>query len=167
MRYRDARTCSGILFNHVSPRHGLEFAPRKVASGVARIKRGLQRERRLGNLDAQRDWGYAPDYVRGIWAMLQQERPDDFVLATGRTHTVRHLCELAFGHVGLGYRDHVVSAGRYLRPAEVDLLVGDAAKARSALGWAPRTSFEDLVALMVEAELALLDKGEPVATSPY
>jgi GDPmannose 4,6-dehydratase len=149
----DMFACSGILFNHVSPRHGLEFAPRKIANGVARIKKGLQQTLELGNLEAQRDWGYAPEYVRGMWLMLQQEKPDNYVLATGRTNTVRHLCEVAFGHVGLDYREFVVSGDQYMRPADVDLLVGDARKAQQVLGWEARTTFEELVALMVDAEV--------------
>jgi GDPmannose 4,6-dehydratase len=155
--------CSGILFNHVSPRHGLEFAPRKIANGVARIKFGLQKELRLGNLEAQRDWGYTPDYVRGMWLMLQQEQADDYVLATGHTHTVRRFCELAFAQVGLDYRDYVVADEQYFRPAEVDLLVGDASKARRTLGWEPTTSFEELVKIMVEAEVRQLERQSLMA----
>ncbi len=147
---------SGILFNHVSPRHGLEFAPRKIANGVARIKLSLRDRLPLGNLDAQRDWGYAPDYVRGMWLMLQHDQPDDFVLATGRTHSVRSFCELAFGHVGLDYRQYVETDEQFIRPAEVDLLIGDASKARRTLGWEPTTSFESLVAIMVDAEMERL-----------
>lgn len=155
--------CSGILFNHVSPRHGLEFAPRKIANGVARIKFGLQKQLRLGNLEAQRDWGYTPDYVRGMWLMLQQEQPDDYVLATGHTHTVRRFCELAFAQVGLDYRDYVVADEQYFRPAEVDLLVGDASKARRRLGWEPATPFEELVKIMVEAEVHQLERQSLMA----
>ncbi len=151
---------SGILFNHVSPRHGLEFAPRKIANGVARIQLGLRDRLPLGNLDAQRDWGYAPDYVRGMWLMLQHAEPDDFVLATGRTHSVRLFCELAFGHVGLDYRQYVETDEQFIRPAEVDLLIGDASKARRALGWEPTTSFESLVAIMVDAELERLARTQ-------
>jgi GDPmannose 4,6-dehydratase len=150
--------CSGILFNHVSPRHGLEFAPRKIANGVARIKHGLQKQLKLGNLEGQRDWGYTPDYVKGMWLMLQQEQPDDYVLATGRTHSVRQFCRLAFEMVGLNYQDYVVTDDEFFRPAEVDLLIGDAGKARQELGWEATTSFEQLVTLMVEAELAELKK---------
>ena len=150
--------CSGILFNHVSPRHGLEFAPRKIANGAARIKAGLQKELKLGNLAAQRDWGYTPDYVRGMWLMLQQAQPDDYVLATGRTQTVAHFCELAFGQLGLDYHDYVVADDKFFRPAEVDLLVGDPSKARERLGWQTQTSFEELVHLMVEAEVTALDR---------
>jgi GDPmannose 4,6-dehydratase len=152
----DLFACSGILFNHESPRRGLEFVTRKIARGVARVKLGLDRELHLGNLEARRDWGFAGDYVRAMWLMLQQEGPDDYVVATGQTHAVRRFCEVAFGHVGLDYREHVVQDERFMRPVEVDLLVGDAAKARATLGWQPETSFEALVALMVDAELALL-----------
>lgn len=144
---------SGILFNHESPRRGLEFVTRKVTDGVARIKLGLARELRLGNLEARRDWGFAGDYVRAMWSMLQQDAPDDYVVGTGRTWSVRQLCEVAFGYVGLDYRDHVVQDERFFRPAEVDLLVADAAKARRALGWEPDVSFEQLVQMMVEADL--------------
>jgi GDPmannose 4,6-dehydratase len=154
----DLFACSGILFNHESPRRGLEFVTRKIAYGVARIKLGLDRELRLGNLDAQRDWGFAGDYVEAMWLMLQQDRPDDYVIATERTHTVRRFCEIAFGHVGLNWQDHVILDERFVRPAEVDLLIGDATKAHTALGWHPKTSFEDLVAMMVEADLAALQE---------
>lgn len=147
---------SGILFNHESPRRGLEFVTRKISNGAARIKLGLDEELRLGNLDARRDWGFAGDYVEAMWLMLQQEQPDDYVVATGETHSVREFCELAFGHVGLDYRDYVVQDERFMRPAEVDLLIGDPAKAQSALGWKPRTSFPDLVRMMVDADLQLL-----------
>jgi GDPmannose 4,6-dehydratase len=144
---------SGILFNHESPRRGLEFVTRKIAHGVARIKLGLDRELRLGNLDAQRDWGFAGDYVEAMWLMLQQPLPGDFVVATGETHSVREFCELAFGHVDLAWQDHVTIDERYFRPAEVDLLVGDASRAREVLGWAPRTTFAELVRSMVDADL--------------
>ena len=149
----DLFAVSGICFNHESPRRGHEFVTRKIARAAARIHLGLQDELRLGNLDAQRDWGYAPDYVRGMWMMLQQNRPDDFVLATGRTHTVQHFVDLAFKAVGLDYQDYVVQDPRFMRPADVDLLVGDPAKARQQMGWHAATSFEDLVKIMVEAEL--------------
>ena len=145
---------SGILFNHESPRRGLEFVTRKVTDGVARIKLGLARELRLGNLEARRDWGFAGDYVRAMWMMLQQSTPDDYVVGTGRTWSVRQLCEVAFGCVGLDYREFVAQDERYFRPAEVDLLVADATKARDVLGWSPDVAFEQLIQMMVEADLA-------------
>jgi GDPmannose 4,6-dehydratase len=148
--------CSGMLFNHESPRRGLEFVTRKITNAVAQIKLGLSKELRLGNLDAQRDWGFAKDYVKAQWLMLQQDQPDDFVIATGETHSVRHFCEVAFGYVGLNYQDYVVVDERFYRPAEVDLLVGDPAKAKAKLGWQPETSFQQLVEMMVDADLALL-----------
>jgi GDPmannose 4,6-dehydratase len=151
---------SGILFNHESPRRGLEFVTRKIANGVARIKHGLDRELRLGNLDAQRDWGFAGDYVTAMWKMLQQDQPGDFVVATGETHSVREFCELAFGHVDLAWQDHVVIDERFFRPAEVDLLVGDPVRARETLDWAPRTSFPDLVQMMVEADVELVARQQ-------
>jgi GDPmannose 4,6-dehydratase len=150
---------SGICFNHESPRRGHEFVTRKIARGAARIKRGLQSELHLGNLDAQRDWGYAPDYVRGMWLMLQQDEPEDFVMATGRTHTVQRFAELAFEAVGLNWEDYVVQDPRFMRPADVDLLVGDPSKAKQKLDWETTTSFEELVQLMVEAELEAIDQG--------
>jgi GDPmannose 4,6-dehydratase len=149
----DLFAVSGICFNHESPRRGHEFVTRKIARGAARIKRGLQKEVRLGNLDAQRDWGYAPDYVYGMWLMLQQDSPDDYVLATGRTHTVERFAELAFEAVGLDYHDYLLQDPRLMRPADVDLLVGDPSRAQHRLGWRAETSFEDLVRIMVEAEL--------------
>jgi GDPmannose 4,6-dehydratase len=149
----DLFACSGICFNHESPRRGHEFVTRKIARTAARIKRGLQDELQLGNLDAQRDWGYAPDYVRGMWLMLQQDQPDDYVLATGKTHTVQRFMELAFETVGLDAKDYVVQDPRFMRPAEVDLLVGNSQKAKDQLGWQPETTFEELVRIMVEAEL--------------
>ena len=152
---------SGILFNHESERRGKEFVTRKISDGVARIKLGLQKELRLGNLDAQRDWGFAGDYVRAMWLMLQQERPDDYVVATGRTHAVRDFVRLAFEAVDLRWEDHVVVDPRYYRPAEVDLLVGDASKARRVLGWEPETSFEELVESMVRADLERLRPFAP------
>ncbi|HEY0735508.1 MAG TPA: GDP-mannose 4,6-dehydratase [Herpetosiphonaceae bacterium] len=148
--------CSGMLFNHESPRRGLEFVTRKITHTAAQIKLGLASELRLGNLDAQRDWGYAKDYVKAQWLMLQQDQPDDYVIATGQTHPVSHFCEVAFGHLDLDYRDYVVQDERFMRPAEVDLLVGDPTKAREQLGWVPETSFEELVVMMVEADLKLL-----------
>ena len=147
---------SGILFNHESPRRGMEFVTRKVTDGVARIKLGLESELRLGNLDAKRDWGFAGDYVRAMHLMLQQEIAEDFVVATGETHSVRELLDLAFGHLGLRWQDHVVADERFLRPADVDLLVGDAAKARQKLGWEPTVDFAQLVAMMVESDLRRL-----------
>jgi len=148
--------CAGILFNHESPRRGLEFVSRKIADGAARIKLGLADELRLGSLEAKRDWGYAPDYVRAMWLMLQQDEPDDYVVATGAQHSVQDFCELAFRHLGLNWQDHVVTDPQYLRPAEVWELVGDAAKARTVLGWEPTVSFPELVAVMVEADLKRL-----------
>jgi GDPmannose 4,6-dehydratase len=144
---------SGILFNHESPRRGLEFVTRKVTDGVARIKLGLARELRLGNLEARRDWGFAGDYVRAMWLMLQQDSPDDYVVGTGHTWSVRQLCDIAFACVDLDYHDFVVQDERYFRPAEVDLLVADAAKARTVLGWEPDVSCKDLIGMMVEADL--------------
>jgi GDPmannose 4,6-dehydratase len=154
----DLFACSGILFNHESPRRGLEFVTRKITNGVARIKLGLADELRIGNLEARRDWGFAGDYVEAMWLMLQQDTPDDYVVCTGTTHSVREFCEAAFEHVGLNYLDYVVQDPRFYRPAEVDLLVGDPRKARAALSWEPRISFEDLVSMMVDADLGLLGK---------
>ena len=150
----DMYAVSGILFNHESPRRGLEFVTRKISDGVARIKLGRASELRLGNLDAQRDWGFAGDYVRAMWMMLQQDTPADYVIATGITHTIRRACEVAFGHVGLDWEKHVVIDKRFLRPAEVDLLVGDASKARRELGWEPTVTFEQMMASMVDADIA-------------
>src|SRR5881409_673884 len=149
---------SGILFNHESPRRGLEFVTRKVTDGVARIKLGLARELRLGNLEARRDWGFAGDYVRAMWLMLQQEAPDDFVVGTGETHTVQEFVEIAFDHAGLDWREWVHEDPALLRPAEVERLVGDASKARRVLGWAPRVSFRELVEMMVRADLERLQR---------
>ena len=149
----DMHASSGILFNHESPRRGLEFVTRKIANGVARIKLGLDTEIRLGNLDAQRDWGFAGDYVDAMWRMLQQDEPGDFVISTDETHSVREFCEIAFARVGLNWEDHVVIDERFFRPAEVDLLVGDATHARTVLGWEPKTPFRDLVNMMVDADL--------------
>ena len=154
----DLHASSGILFNHESPRRGLEFVTRKVTHGVARIKAGLDTEIRLGNLESQRDWGYAADYVRAMWAMLQREQPDDFVIASGETHSVRELCEVAFSSVGLDYSDHVVVDPAFIRPAEVDLLVGDATKARTQLGWKCDTDFYALVEMMVAADTKALQR---------
>jgi GDPmannose 4,6-dehydratase len=154
----DLHASSGILFNHESPRRGLEFVTRKVTHGVARIKAGLDTEIRLGNLESQRDWGYAADYVRAMWAMLQRESPDDFVIASGETHSVRELCEVAFSSVGLDYHDHVVVDPAFIRPAEVDLLVGDATKAHTQLGWKADTDFYALVEMMVAADTKALQR---------
>lgn len=163
--------CSGILFNHESPRRGLEFVTHKISSGVARIKLGLSRELRLGNLDSRRDWGYAPDYVRAMWLMLQQDSPEDYVVATGETHSVREFLEESFSHVDLDWKEFVVQDDNFYRPAEVDLLVGDASKAGRKLGWEPTVSFEELTRLMVDADLeywerrlkrdAAVSAGEP------
>ena len=154
----DLHASSGILFNHESPRRGLEFVTRKITHGVAQIALGQATELRLGNLDAKRDWGFAGDYVEAMWRMLQQEAPDDFVICTGETHSVREFCELAFGRAGLDYEDHVVVDERFIRPAEVDLLVGDAAKAETQLGWRPRTRFNQLVEMMVDHDLETLQR---------
>jgi GDPmannose 4,6-dehydratase len=153
--------CSGILFNHESERRGREFVTRKVTDGVARIKLGLSKELRLGNLDAQRDWGHAADYVRAMWLMLQQDKPDDYVVATGQMHTVQRLVEVAFGAVDLDWKKHVVIDPQFVRPAEVDLLIGDPAKAKAKLGWVPEVTFEQLVERMVKADLARL-QGQPL-----
>ena len=157
MNYRESYNLfavSGILFNHESPRRGLEFVTRKVTDGVARIKLGLANELRMGNLDAKRDWGFAGDYVTAMWLMLQQETPDDYVIATGETHSVREFCDLAFSRVGLDYKKYVTVDPKFLRPAEVDLLLGDPAKAKKKLGWKPDVTFEGLVNMMVDADLA-------------
>jgi GDPmannose 4,6-dehydratase len=161
VNYRESynlHASSGILFNHESPRRGLEFVTRKITHGVARIKLGLDNELRLGNLEAQRDWGFAGDYVEAMWLMLQQDQPDDYVVATGETHTVREFADLAFSYVGLNYKDYVVQDERFMRPAEVDLLVGSPKKAQQRLNWQPRTSFEELVRMMVDADLKLLQE---------
>ena len=150
--------CSGILFNHESPRRGLEFVTHKITNGVARIKLGLSNELRLGNLDSRRDWGFAPDYVRAMWLMLQQDEPDDYVVATGETHSVREFLEESFSHVELDWQEFVVQDDSFYRPAEVDLLVGDASKAGQKLGWEPTASFGELVRLMVDADLAYWDR---------
>src|SRR5512133_534752 len=152
----DLYAVSGILFNHESPRRGLEFVTRKVSDGVARIKLGLTDELRLGNLDAKRDWGFAGDYVEAMWRMLHQDVPGDFLVASGEEHSVREFCEIAFSHVGLDYEKYVVVDQRFVRPAEVDLLLGDPAKAKSVLGWEPKVSFVELVEMMVDADLARL-----------
>ncbi|HLI24312.1 MAG TPA: GDP-mannose 4,6-dehydratase [Acidimicrobiales bacterium] len=159
VNYRESygmHASSGILFNHESPRRGLEFVTRKVTFSVAAIKLGMQEKVKLGNLDAQRDWGYAPDYVRAMWLMLQQDQPGDYVVATGETHSVRELCEIAFAHAGLEWQRHVEVDEQFLRPAEVDLLIGDPSRARHQLGWKPEVSFAELVRMMVDADLEAL-----------
>jgi len=150
----DLFACNGILFNHESPRRGETFVTRKITRSVARIKAGLEKELYLGNLDAKRDWGYAPEYVEAMWLMLQQAKPDDYVIATGETHTVKEFVEEAFSYVGLHWQDHVKIDPHYFRPTEVDLLVGDASKAKNVLGWNPRVKFKELVRLMVDSDLA-------------
>jgi GDPmannose 4,6-dehydratase len=150
---------SGILFNHESPRRGLEFVTRKISDAVARIKLGLTKELRLGNLEAQRDWGFAGDYVEAMWLMLQQDLADSFVIGTGETHSVREFCEIAFSHVGLDYKKYVVQDDKFYRPAEVDLLISDLSKARRVLKWEPAVSFKELVTMMVDADVERLKKG--------
>jgi GDPmannose 4,6-dehydratase len=176
--YREAYglfAVNGILFNHESPRRGATFVTRKITRGVAAIVAGKERQLFLGNLDARRDWGYAPEYVEAMWLMLQQDQPDDYVIATGETHSVREFCELAFASVGLAWQDHVVFDERYLRPTEVDELCGDASKARRQLGWQARTTFRDLVRTMLAADLEaegldpgsqLIELGHQEATAP-
>jgi GDPmannose 4,6-dehydratase len=163
VNYREAYSmfiCSGILFNHESPRRGENFVSRKISRGVAAIKHGIQDKLALGNLDAKRDWGYAKDYVVAMWKMLQVENPGDYVVATGEMNTVRDFCELAFAHVGLDWRDHVVVDPKYFRPTEVDLLLGDATKAKRELNWEPTTKFASLVKLMVDADMELFGTGQ-------
>ena len=163
INYRESyglHATSGILFNHESPRRGLEFVPRKVTYNVAQIKLGMASDLHLGNLEAQRDWGFAGDYVRAMWLMLQQDVADDYVVATGETHTVQKLVEIAFGHVGLDWRQFVVQDPRFVRPAEVDLLIGDPSKAGAKLGWEPQTTFQQLIEQMVDADLKLLQEGK-------
>ena len=169
INYRESyglHASSGILFNHESPRRGENFVTRKVTRAAARIKLGLQQQLALGNLEARRDWGFAGDYVEAMWLMLQQDTPDDYVIATGETHSVRELCETAFRHVGLDYRDFVVHDRRLERPAEVDLLVGDAGKAREKLDWKPRVSFAELIAMMVNADLELAERERSQPPGP-
>jgi len=164
VNYRESyglHASNGILFNHESPRRGETFVTRKISRAVAAIKHGLQKELYLGNLDAKRDWGYAPEYVEGMWRILQQDEGDDFVLGTGETHSVREFAEAAFSHVGLDWKDHVRHDRHYERPAEVDLLIGDATKAKKILGWEPKVKFNDLVRLMVDADLDLLARDTP------
>ena len=166
VNYREsfkAFACSGILFNHESPLRGIEFVTRKISDGVARIKLGLQNELRLGNLEAKRDWGFASDYVEAMWMMLQQPKPDDYVIATGRCASVRDFCRLAFSHVGLDYERYVITDKKFERPAEVDVLLGNAAKASKLLGWKPRTTLEELVAMMVEADLVRVESEKQLA----
>jgi len=166
VNYRESyglHATSGILFNHESPRRGLEFVTRKVTYGVARIKLGLANELRLGNLDSRRDWGYAGDYVEAMWLMLQQPKPDDYVVATEETHAIRELCEEAFGYVDLDWQEYVVQDPRFMRPAEVDLLVGDASKAGRVLGWEPRVTFRQLVRMMLDSDLDLLKEEHGLA----
>ncbi|MCS7063866.1 MAG: GDP-mannose 4,6-dehydratase [Methylacidiphilales bacterium] len=161
VNYRESynlHASNGILFNHESPRRGETFVTRKITRAVARIKAGIQKELYLGNLDAKRDWGYAPEYVEAMWLMLQQDNPDDYVIATGETHSVREFVEEAFAYVNLDWRDYVRFDPRYLRPAEVDLLIGDASKAKKRLGWEPKVRFKELVKIMVEADCELLDR---------
>lgn len=156
INYRESfniHASSGILFNHESPLRGIEFVTRKVTDAVARIKQGKQKELRLGNIDAKRDWGYAGDYVEAMWLMLQQDKPDDYVVATGRTTTVRDMCQIAFSHVGLNYEDHLVIDPKFFRPAEVDVLLGNPAKAREKMGWEAKTSLEQLITMMVDADM--------------
>jgi GDPmannose 4,6-dehydratase len=157
--------CSGILFNHESPRRGIEFVTRKVSYSVARIKLGLQQKLKMGNLDAERDWGFAGDYVRAMWLMLQQDVPEDYVVATGVAHSVKHLLELAFAHAGLDYREHVEIAQDLLRPADVYHLRGDYSKARQRLGWEPHVSFEQMIEMMVDSDLDLISGSAPKALS--
>jgi len=154
----DMFATSGILFNHESPRRGLEFVTRKITDGVARIKLGMAKEIRLGNLEAQRDWGFAGDYVDAMWRMLQQDKPESFVIGTGETHAVREFCEVAFSHVDLDYKEFVVQDERFYRPAEVDLLISDPTKARTVLGWEPAVSFKELVTMMVDTDMKRLAK---------
>jgi len=169
VNYREAYglyVANGILFNHESPRRGETFVTRKVTRAASRIKLGLQDKLYLGNLEARRDWGYAKDFVEAMWLMLQQEKPDDYVVATGESHTVRELCEMAFGHVGLDYRKHVDIDPRYYRPTEVDDLRGDWSKAARVLGWKPRTSFRELVRLMMESDLQLAEREQRAGAGP-
>ena len=161
VNYRESHNifaCSGILFNHESPRRGREFVTRKIAETAARIKKGLAKELRLGNLDAKRDWGFAGDYVEAMWLMLQQDKAQDFVVGTGETHSVQEYCEVAFDYLGLKWQDYVVRDEKFMRPAEVDLLLADPSKAKKVLGWEPKTKFPELVTMMVEAEVKRLEK---------
>jgi GDPmannose 4,6-dehydratase len=167
LNYREAYglfACNGILFNHESPRRGETFVTRKITRGLARILSGKDKKLFLGNLDAKRDWGYARDYVEAMWLMLQQDQADDYVIATGETWTVREFLERSFSKVGLNWEDHVEFDARYLRPSEVDLLIGDASKAKAKLGWTPKTSFDELVRIMVEADLAAEGQSHRLVT---
>jgi GDPmannose 4,6-dehydratase len=157
--------CNGILFNHESPRRGETFVTRKITRAIARIVAGTQDKLFMGNLDAKRDWGYAKDYVRAMWLMLQQSEPDDYVVATGETHSVREFLDIAFGYVNLNWQDYVEFDDRYLRPTEVDLLIGDPTKAKKILGWEPSVTFEELVKLMVNADLKALNLDTPITTN--
>lgn len=162
VNYRESfgmHASSGILFNHESPLRGIEFVTRKVTDAVARIKHGKQKELRMGNIDAKRDWGFAGDYVEAMWLMLRQEKPDDYVVATGRTTSVRDMCKIAFAHVGLNYEDYLVIDPALFRPAEVDVLLGNSTKARTKLGWHPRTTLEQLIAMMVDADMKRVEKS--------
>lgn len=162
INYRESfqlHASSGILFNHESPLRGIEFVTRKVTDAVARIKQGKQKELRLGNVDSKRDWGFAGDYVEAMWLMLQQETPDDYVIATGRTTTVRDMCEIAFRHVGLNYQDYLVIDPKFYRPAEVDVLLGNPAKAKQKLGWEAKTTLEELITMMVDADMRRVEKA--------
>jgi GDPmannose 4,6-dehydratase len=164
VNYRESyrlQASNGIMFNHESPRRGETFVTRKITRAVAAIKHGLQKELFLGNLDAKRDWGYAPEYVEGMWRILQRGEGDDFVLATGESHTVREFVEAAFAHANLDWKRYVKHDARYERPAEVDILVGDASKAKKVLGWEPRVRFQELVRIMVDADMALLSRETP------
>lgn len=159
----DIFAVSGILFNHESPRRGLEFVTRKVTDGAARVKLGLADKLRMGNIEAKRDWGFAGDYVRAMWMMLQHEKPDNFVIATGRNHSVAQLCEIAFSHLDLDYKKYVVTDPAFVRPAEVDVLLGDASHARKTLGWEPETSFEQMIKMMVDADMERLGSSAPTS----
>ena len=156
----DLYACAGILFNHESPRRGLEFVTRKITHGVARIKKGIDKELCLGNLEARRDWGYAGDFVEAMWLMLQQRSPEDYVIATGKDRTIREFCEAAFAHVGLDWQEFVKVDERFFRPAEVNILLGDSSKAQNQLGWKPKVSFEEMVQMMVDRDLQLLDASD-------
>lgn len=168
VNYRESHkmfACSGICFNHESPRRGLEFVTRKITYNVAKIKMGLQKELRLGNLEAKRDWGYAGDYVRAMWLMLQQDQPDDYVISSGKAHSVREVCEIAFSILGLDYKDHVIVDPKFFRPADVNFLLGDPTKARTKLGWECKVSFEELIKMMVDEDYRRLTSKNPNLSS--